>query len=568
MKVLIAEDDAATRIALQNHLQNWGYEVVAAEDGNKAWDSIQSWQPRIVLIDWVMPGMDGLQLCKKIRSLPGKKYTYIIFLTSKTEDQDIVTALDTGADDFLSKPFNKNVLCSRMAAGTRIINYEDKLCQGEERYQRITESITDYIFTIQFSQNRISKIVHSDAAIAVTGYSAEELNAKNSLWFEMVHKDDYQIVFEQIQKCINAGKTEPLEYRIIRKDGNLRWVKSTLVQHLDSDGQVAWCDCLLQDITERKTAEENMKAAKEKAEESQAKLEKLNLQLEVTYKKLMETAHSAGMAEVAANILHNVENALNSINVSAAIVTEKITNSEIGNLAKLAELLSKHNTDIDQFLKNDPQGKHILTYLSEVSRHLTQQQAETIEKLQTVMKNVEHIKDIVQMQQLYTGIEQQQDCVSLPELIENAIEVNSAGLERHNIEVVREYCDIGNILIDKQRALQIFVNLIDNAEYALSKSDIEPKLLKIRTAGNGGTKIRIEVTDNGIGMEPAEIDRIFEQGYTTKPVGHGMGLYSCLTAARDMQGTLTVKSPGRNQGTTFILELPLKKSEVKNGKRN
>jgi signal transduction histidine kinase len=171
--------------------------------------------------------------------------------------------------------------------------------------------------------------------------------------------------------------------------------------------------------------EEQMRIAKEKAEETQAKLERLNLQLEITYKKLMETAHIAGMAEVAANVLHNVGNALNSINVSAVIVTEKITNSEIADLA--------------EFLTNDPQGKHILTYLTEVSSHLSQQQAETIEKLRSLMKNVEQVKDIVKMQQLYTGIGKQQDSVSLNELIENAIEINNAGLERQNIEVIREY---------------------------------------------------------------------------------------------------------------------------------
>ena len=430
MKVLIAEDDTASRIVLEKHLNNWGYEVFAAQNGNEAWEIIRHQQPEIALVDWIMPGMDGLELCRRIRSEQNSGYTYIIFLTSKIENEDIIAALDAGADDYLCKPFDKNVLKSRMAVGARTINYE-----------------------------------------------------------------------------------------------------------------------------------EQMRIAKEKAEETQAKLERLNLQLEITYKKLMETAHIAGMAEVAANVLHNVGNALNSINVSAAIVTEKITNSEIANLAKLAELLGKHSADLAEFLTNDPQGKHILTYLTEVSRHLSQQQAETIEKLRSLMKNVEQVKDIVKMQQLYTGIGKQQDSVSLNELIENAIEINNAGLERQNIEVIREYDDIGNILVDKQRTLQVLVNLIDNAEYSLSKSDKEPKLLKIRTAKNGGTKVRIEVADNGIGINPADLDVIFEDGYTTKQAGHGFGLHSSLLAAKDMQATLTAESLGLNQGATFILELPLRKTE-------
>ena len=154
----------------------------------------------------------------------------------------------------------------------------------------------------------------------------------------------------------------------------------------------------------------------------------------------------------------------------------------------------------------------------------------------------------------------------LDKVIENAIEVNSAGLERHNIEVVREYDDIGLIAIDRQRTLQILINLIDNAEYALSKSDKEPKLLKIRTVKCDGAKVRIEVIDNGIGINPADLNAIFEHGRTTKQTGHGFGLHSSWLAANDMQAQLSAKSEGLNHGATFILELPLKKAEVKNGK--
>jgi DNA-binding response OmpR family regulator len=437
MKVLIAEDDTASRIVLEKHLTNWGYEVLAAQDGSQAWEIVRQQQPRIALVDWIMPGMDGLELCKSIRGRQDVGYIYIIFLTSKEENEDIVTALDAGADDYLCKPFDKNVLRSRMAVGARTINYEDEL-----------------------------------------------------------------------------------------------------------------------------------RIAKDEAQHAQAKLEKLNLRLEVTYKKLMETAHKAGMAEVAANVLHNVGNALNSINVSAAIITEKITNSEIVNLAKLAELLNTHSADLAEFLANDPQGKHIPTYLAEVSSHLSAQQAETIEKLHSLMKNVEQVKDIIKTQQMYTGVDKQQENVTLNELIENAIEINSSELERQNIEVIREYDDIGNILIDRQKTLQILVNLIDNAEYALLKSDKEPKLLKIRTAKSGSSSVRIEVADNGIGIEPGDLDVIFENGYTTKQAGHGFGLYSSLQAAKDMQATLTAQSQGLNTGATFILELPLRKAEVKDGKYN
>ncbi|MFA6186331.1 MAG: response regulator [Phycisphaerae bacterium] len=568
MRVLLAEDDSVSRIVLENHLKSWGYEVLSAQNGSQAWEIVCDQQPQIVLIDWIMPDIDGLELCKKIRSTPAGRYTYLIFITSKNQNQDVVTALDAGADDYLSKPFDKEVLKSRLAVGARTIDYEDQLIKSEERYRRITDSITDYIFSVVISQGRAAEFVHNDAAVAVTGYSWQELANDPSLWLEMIHKDDRQKVSEYLDKCTRGQKVESFEYRIIRKDMALRWVKSTVVQHFNRNGQITSYDCLLQDITERKTAETEMKIAKEKAEEAQAKLEKLNLQLETTYKKLMETAHSAGMAEVAADVLHNVGNALNSINVSAATVIEKLSKSEIENLTKLAELLCKYNGRLDDFLQNDPQGKHIPTYLSELSKHLTAQQNETIERLDAIIKNVSQVRDIVKMQQSYTGIDKHQDCVMLNELIENAIEINNAGLQRQGVEVIREYDDIGSILIDRQRCLQTLVNLIDNAEHSLSKSDSEPKVLKIRTLKTNGSKLRIEVCDNGIGIAPAELNSIFDRGFTTKQAGHGFGLHSSLLAIKDMQGSLIAQSDGLGKGAIFILELPLRKAEVANGKYN
>lgn len=568
MRVLLAEDDSTSRIILENHLKGWGYEILSAQSGSQAWEIICTQHPQIVLIDWILPGIDGLELCKKIRSNPADRYTYLLFLTSKAQSQDIVTALDAGADDYLCKPFDKEVLKSRLAVGARTIDYEDQLIKSEERYRRITDSITDYIFSVVISQGRPAEFVHNDAAVAVTGYSWQELTNNPSLWLEMIHNDDRQKVSEQLDECTRGQKVESFEYRIIRKDTVMRWVKSTIVQHYNRNGQISSYDCLLQDITERKNAEIEMKIAKEKAEEAQAKLEKLNLQLETTYKKLMETAHSAGMAEVAADVLHNVGNALNSINVSAATVIEKLSKSEIENLTKLADLLCEHSGNLDDFLKNDPQGKHIPTYLSELSKHLIAQQKETVERLDAIIKNVSQVRDIVKMQQSYTGIDKHQDCVMLNELIENAIEINNAGLKRQGVEVIREYDDIGSILIDRQRFLQTLVNLIDNAEHSLLKSDNEPKILKIRTLKTAGSKLRIEVCDNGVGITPAELNCIFDKGYTTKQAGHGFGLHSSLLAVKDMQGLLLAQSDGLGKGATFILELPLRKVEVANGKYN
>jgi signal transduction histidine kinase len=318
---------------------------------------------------------------------------------------------------------------------------------------------------------------------------------------------------------------------------------------------------IINDITERKRAEEELRRAKEQTEKSKNKIERVNLQLETTYKKLMETSHHAGMAEVATDVLHNVGNVLNSINVSATLITEKVMNSEMANLKKLADIMQEHAEDIGTFLTEDPQGKHIPAYLTEVSKHLTDEQAEIIDKLHSLTRYVEHVKEIVKMQQMYARVSGVEISTLLDDVIDDAIQINHAGLEHHGIKVIHDYAELGYISIDRQKVLQVLVNLINNAKYAL-KNKTDEKLLKIRFYKHGTDRIRIEVIDNGVGITKEDLKKIFRHGFTTKKHGHGFGLHSGALAAKELGGSLTVHSDGPERGATFTLELPLKSMET------
>ena len=128
MKILIAEDDSVSRKLLHAHLTKWGYEVTAACDGREAWDILKrNDSPRLVILDWTMPEIDGIELCKKIRRLQAKQYIYIILLTAKKQKDDIITGLDFGADDYITKPFDPNELKSRVKCGIRILDLESAL---------------------------------------------------------------------------------------------------------------------------------------------------------------------------------------------------------------------------------------------------------------------------------------------------------------------------------------------------------------------------------------------------------------------------------------------------------
>jgi PAS domain S-box-containing protein len=135
-------------------------------------------------------------------------------------------------------------------------NTQKALAASEERHRRITEAVTDYLYTVRFASGRPVETIHSQTSIAVTGYSPEELKADPKLWLDIVHPEDLEIVREQVSRCICGQDCGPVEHRIIRKDGNIRWVRRTLVPSFDSQGKILSYDGLLQDITELKIAEQ------------------------------------------------------------------------------------------------------------------------------------------------------------------------------------------------------------------------------------------------------------------------------------------------------------------------
>jgi len=292
---------------------------------------------------------------------------------------------------------------------------------------------------------------------------------------------------------------------------------------------------LIKEVNERKRAETELKA---------------------TQRKMIEAAHKAGMAEVAAYVLHNVGNVLNSINISTTLIKEKIDSSELTNLEKVATLVNDHIEDLGSFLTQDPQGKYIPVYLTEVSKCLTSKQADVMSRLRILADNVEHIKGIIRTQQSYAKTSDTKALVSIAKLVEDALQINGVGLENHGIQIIREFEKLANVEIDKQKVLQILVNLISNAKYALNKSDKKERTLIIRLYKHGKDHVRIEVADNGVGISRENLTKIFTHGFTTKQDGHGFGLHSSALIAKEMSGSLTVHSDGAGQGAMFTLELP------------
>jgi two-component system, NtrC family, sensor kinase len=281
-------------------------------------------------------------------------------------------------------------------------------------------------------------------------------------------------------------------------------------------------------------------------------------ELEETHRELAEASRQAGMAEVATNVLHNVGNVLNSVNVSASVIAEQAEQSRILNLSKLAAMFDEHADDLAAFLTQDQRGRRVPAYLAQLSEHLLAERELALRELGSLRKNIDHIKGIVTMQQTYSKASGIQERLEVASLIEDAVGINAASLQRHGIEIVRAFGDAPPLMSEKHKILLILVNLVRNAKDACKASGRKDKRIAI-AIGSGDGRVKISVADNGVGIAAENMKRIFAHGFTTKPDGHGFGLHSSALAAQDLGGALGVESGGPGRGAVFTLDLPLEK---------
>ena len=163
MKVLIADDDDVLRHILQSHLAKWGYDVLEAQNGLEAWRLLHGNEaPRLAVLDWIMPGMDGVEVCKEIRKREDHPYIYLLLLTAKQKKEDVIAGMEAGADDYIAKPFEPQELKVRLRAGRRILDLQAELLSAREtlRYQATHDCLTGLLnrsATIEALRNELDR---------------------------------------------------------------------------------------------------------------------------------------------------------------------------------------------------------------------------------------------------------------------------------------------------------------------------------------------------------------------------------------------------------------------------
>jgi NO-binding membrane sensor protein with MHYT domain len=351
----------------------------------------------------------------------------------------------------------------------------------------------------------------------------------------MMHPDDASAGLAAIRTAIAESRGVcALRIRVMTPTGNTVHLQVHARLSCDPHGQLERVLGVTWDVTDQVRQEER----------------RLELQMQ-----LRDVSRDAGMAEVATGVLHNVGNVLNSLGVSAALVLAGLRGSRVGNVQRLATLLTEQGDRLGAFMENDPRGRETPLYLTQLGENLCAENRTLHADMQAIVTHVEHIGKIVAAQQSYArrgGITEE---VDVAELADNAIALNFTGST--DVTVSRDYQLAPRLTLDRHKLIQILGNLLSNARHALRDQTQGERVLTVRIRALIPGSLAVDIEDSGVGIESDVLRSLFKFGFTTKKDGHGFGLHASANLAKELGGELSGHSDGPGRGARFSLHLPL-----------
>jgi PAS domain S-box-containing protein len=342
---------------------------------------------------------------------------------------------------------------------------------------------------------------------------------------------------EEDQRVLGTG--QPILGKLeqeIRRDGRTRWFLTHKLPLRDGSGEIIGTLGMRKDITRKKEMENALDQAR---------------------RDLLDASRSAGMAEVANGILHNVGNVLNGLHVSAAMIGSGLRQSKAESLVRLGEQLRASRPGGPAATNSDPAGRPLPEFIRHLARHAVENRNRLRQEIEVLQKNIDHVKEIVAMQQTYAAPGGVVESLAPAGLMADALQMCADALQGQRMEIRRDFGAVPTVCAEKAKVVHILVNLICNAQHACDGHGAPERWISLRLETTPARdRVRFIVQDNGVGIPAANLTRIFAQGFTTRSDGHGFGLHSAANAAREMKGTLIARSPGPGLGATFTLELP------------
>jgi len=507
LRTLIVEDSLTLARILEDALVQQGYEVDTAGTYGLAMEKLGTGAYNVAIVDYHLPDGEGDALLNFFGETNSS--CAVIMMTADARPELALSWMKKGAAAYVLKPFDPQYvaeLCDRVRRERALLRVEDllqertlALRESEERYRRISEAVTDYIFTVQIADGRPIGAVHGEACYAVTGYSSQELNDDPELWFRIVTDEDRPLVRDLAASILSGGEPRPVEHRIRRKEGELRWVSNAPVPHYDGSGVLVACDHLIRDITDRKLLEE----------------------------QLRQSQKMQAVGQLAGGVAHDFNNLLQVISGHVDLASRRCdcggdVADKLAHIGEAAGRAAKLTGQLLAFGRRQVLRPERLDFNEKVAESLKMFRRiipENVELLFAPVAGLDHVlADPVQIDQVLLNL-----CINARDAMPDGGRVVIAA---ENVVLDEEFC----------------------CGHAWAKA---------------GEYVLLTVSDNGHGIPPEDMDHIFEPFFTTKEPGRGsgMGLAMVYGIVAQHGGCIQARSqPG--EGTAFDIYLPTAGREV------
>ena len=614
MKILIAEDNAFSRTLLKKTLVKAGYDVVVAENGDVAWQLLtqQDDPPKLALIDWMMPGLSGVELCRRIRGIESPIPVYVILLTAKSDKEDVLEGFAAGADDFIKKPFDSGELLARLQVGRRLVEQQALM-------HCLIDSIPDPIYV---KDNRGLYIGCNKAYASFVGSDPDSIYGRTAS--EVLKGNNAQQSHMEDLRVLANGVTLETEGWVDDSDGNKLYHNTVKIPYLESSAGSSGMIGISRDLTKRIEMEQEMRRLAVAVEQSTESIMIMDVDSEIIYvNAAFETITGYSAAEIVgknADVLRSGKHddafykklwdtisegrtwegrftnrkkdgnlyeeesviypirslngdMLNFVAISRDITQEAAIEKHLRQQQKMnavGELAGGVSHDFNNILTA------ILGYVA-LCLNTVEEDSKTYKYLQEILKAGDRAAKLVRQILTFSRQEEQQfHSLELQSIIEDSLSLVQTTLKK-NIKLVREIdSDCGAILGDTTQLQQVMVNLCTNAAHALGQQEpgtlsVSLKAVEINADSareqavelDSGYYACVKVSDTGCGMPQEVQERIFEPYFTTKKQGEGTGFGLSIVhgIVRKHRGAITVDSE-IGKGSTFTIYFPLLKEAV------
>jgi PAS domain S-box-containing protein len=576
MKILAVDDDRVQQVMLEKVLKTTGNDVVVAKDGLQAWEYFQKNRVSIVVTDWIMPGMDGLTLCRQIRSADMGYYTYIVVLSGKGEKDDQVRMLEAGADDFIVKPFSSKELIARVATGERVIRLENQhkemqsvIAESRDKVRTVFDSLSEEIVTVDQHLNIVSAnfsftSTHNLSKKEVTGkpYRCAGGNLTNE------QGEDYGVI--AAGTCFRDNKKSATVVEIKDSGGRTLIKELSCLPVSSQSGETVQVILVVRDITgerekSREITELNQKltVAIRQINQKNQTLENTLAQLKESQFRILESEKMASIGQLAAGVAHEINNPTGYVSSNLKTLHDyqqgllKVIPlyRQLVSMVKCLSSTGADSADLSALVNriSDAEAVEDIDYILNDIVSLISESREGTRRIKKIVNDLKEFS--------HPGEDAKKE-TNINDNIETTLNIVWNEI-KYKAEVEKDFGDIPLLLCYPQRLNQVFLNILVNAAHAIESNGA----IRIKTR-HASSQVEITISDNGCGIPEENLTRIFDPFFTTKPVGKGtgLGLHLAYNIIKEHGGTIEARSRV-GEGTSFIIRLPVTLETANMGKK-